>query len=102
VSRETVRLERVNKRAVWCGSISTRYGSGSFCHQAKIVRKPLIRTVFWLLYDYLPLKNYVNVASKSKNQKKNQGKNHKNSRIRIRTRTIMSRIRTLQKRINYG
>jgi hypothetical protein len=23
-----------------CGSISTRYGYGSFCHQAKIVKKP--------------------------------------------------------------
>jgi hypothetical protein len=28
------------------GSISQRYGSGSFYHQAKIVRKTLISTVF--------------------------------------------------------
>ncbi len=46
------------------GSISTRYrsgGSGSFDHQAKIVRKPMIPTVLWLLYDFLSLKNDVNV-----------------------------------------
>jgi hypothetical protein len=29
------------------GSTNQRYGSGSFCHQAKIVRKPLIPTVFF-------------------------------------------------------
>jgi hypothetical protein len=29
----------------WAGSISERYGSGSFYHQAKIVRKILIPTV---------------------------------------------------------
>jgi hypothetical protein len=34
-------------------------------HQAKIVRKPLIPTVLWLLYDFLSLKNDVNIASKS-------------------------------------
>jgi hypothetical protein len=27
------------------GSVSQSYGSGSFCYQAKIVRKPLIPTV---------------------------------------------------------
>jgi hypothetical protein len=49
------------------GSISTRYGSGSFYHQAKIVRKTLIPTVLWLLYDFLSFKN--DVASKSNKQK---------------------------------
>ncbi len=50
-------------------SISSRYGSGSFYHQAQIVRKTLIPTVLWLLYDFLSLKNYVNVSSKSKKQR---------------------------------
>ncbi len=44
-------------------------GSGSFYRQAKILRKTLILTVLWLLYDFLSLKNDVNVASKSKKQK---------------------------------
>ncbi len=51
------------------GSISQRYGSGSgsgsFYNKAKIVRKTLIPTVSWLLLDFLSLKNYVNVTSKS-------------------------------------
>ncbi len=34
------------------GFISQRYGSGSFFHQAKIVRKTLIPTVSWLHYDF--------------------------------------------------
>ncbi len=41
---------------------------GFFCHQAKIVRKTLIPTVGFL-YDFLSLKNDVNVASKSKKKK---------------------------------
>ncbi len=74
------------------GSISQRYGSGSFYHQAKIVRKTLISTVFWLLFDFLSLKNDVNVPSKSHKQKnlfKNLvffcilNVNDENSRIRI-------------------
>jgi hypothetical protein len=42
---------------------SQRYGSGSgsFYHQAKIVRKTLIPTVLLLLLDFLSLKNDVNV-----------------------------------------
>ncbi len=53
------------------GSVSTRYGSGSgsFVHQAKIGKKTLIPTVLWLLYDFLSLKNYGNLASKSNKQK---------------------------------
>jgi hypothetical protein len=51
------------------GSVSTKSGSGtvsgSYFHQAKMVRKPLIPTVLWLLYDVLFSKNYVNAASKS-------------------------------------
>ncbi len=45
------------------GSVSHKYGSGSgsYHHQAKIVRKTLISTVLWLLYDFLSLKNDVNV-----------------------------------------
>jgi hypothetical protein len=31
--------------------LSQRYGSGSYYHQAKIVRKTLIPTILWLLYD---------------------------------------------------
>ncbi len=49
--------------------------SGSFYHEAKKVRKTLIHTVLWLLYDFLSLKNYVNVASKSNKQKKLRTKN---------------------------
>ncbi len=45
-------------------------GSVSLYHQAKIVRKTLIPTVLRLRYDFLSLKNYVNVPSKSNKQKK--------------------------------
>jgi hypothetical protein len=38
-----------------------RSGSGSFHHQAKILRKTLISTVFLPLCDFLSLKNDVNV-----------------------------------------
>ncbi len=75
--------------------IITRYGSGTFYNQAKIVRKTLIPTVLWLLYDFLSLKNYINVSSKS-NKQKNYFKisfllaswkvNDENRRIRIRIR----------------
>ncbi len=41
-----------------------RYGSGSFYHQAKIVRKIEIPTVLWLLFDFSSLKNDINVPSK--------------------------------------
>jgi len=44
-------------------------GSGSFYNQAKIVRKTLIPTVLRLLYDFLSVKNDVNVASKRNQQK---------------------------------
>ncbi len=48
------------------GSVSHKYGSGSGSgsrsfHQTKIVRKTLISTVLWLLYDFLSLKNDVNI-----------------------------------------
>jgi hypothetical protein len=46
-----------------------RYGSGSFYHQAKIVRKTLIPTALQLLFDFLSLKNEVNVPSKTYKQK---------------------------------
>jgi hypothetical protein len=45
-------------------SISQMYGSGSLYHQPKIVRKPLIPTFLLLLFDFLSLKNDVNVPSK--------------------------------------
>jgi hypothetical protein len=45
------------------------YGSGSFYHQAKVVRKTLIPTVLLLLYDFLSLNKDVNVPSKSNKQK---------------------------------
>jgi len=48
--------------------ISQRYVSGAF-YQAKIVRKTLIPTVLWLLYDFLSLKNDVKVPSKSNEQR---------------------------------
>jgi hypothetical protein len=40
-------------------------GSGSFYHHAKIVRKTFIPYYFVTLFDFLSLKNYVNVPSKS-------------------------------------
>jgi hypothetical protein len=54
------------------GSTSQRYGSGSgsFYQHAKIVRKILDSYYFVTLFDFLSLKNYVNVASKSNEQKK--------------------------------
>ncbi len=56
------------------GSVSQRCGSGSgsFNHQAKIVSKTLTSTVLWLLFDFLSLKNDVNVTSK-RNKQKNLG-----------------------------
>jgi hypothetical protein len=55
------------------GSVSRRYGSGfgtgTFHHQAKIVRKTFISNVLWLHYDFLSLKNDVNISSKSNKQK---------------------------------
>ncbi len=50
----------------WSGSISQRYGSGSFYHQAKIVRKTSIPTVLRLLLDFLFCKNYGNIPLKGK------------------------------------
>jgi hypothetical protein len=53
------------------GSVSRRYksgfgsGYGSFNHQAKIVTKTFIHPVLGLLYDFLSMKNDVNVASKN-------------------------------------
>jgi hypothetical protein len=57
------------------GSTSQRYGSGSgsgsFYHHAKIVRKTLIPTFYFVtLFEFLSLKNDVNVPSKSNKQKK--------------------------------
>jgi ssDNA-binding Zn-finger/Zn-ribbon topoisomerase 1 len=45
------------------GSVSHKHGSGSgsFLHQAKIVKKTLISTILWLIYDFSSLKNDVNV-----------------------------------------
>ncbi len=45
-------------------------GSGSFYHNAKLVRKTLIPTILWLFLTFLSLENYVNVPSKSNKQKK--------------------------------
>jgi hypothetical protein len=50
-----------------CGYIIQRCGSGSFYHHAKIIRK----TCFMILFDFLSLKNYVNVPSKSRYKHKN-------------------------------
>ncbi len=54
------------------GSLIQMYGFGSFYHQSKLVRKILIPTVLWLLYDFLSLKNDVNVVSKSNMQDGNK------------------------------
>jgi hypothetical protein len=48
---------------------SQRYESESFYHQAKIVTKTLIPTFLRLLYDFLLLKNDVNVPSKCNKQR---------------------------------
>ncbi len=56
------------------GSVSQMYGSGSgsFYHHAKIVRKTLIPTVMLLLFDFLSLKNDVNInVQKEKTRKEN-------------------------------
>ncbi len=72
--RQVVKLPKVSRRGrisadQCCGSgsvcfgppgsasrsVSHKYGSGSFHHPAKIVRKTLISTVLWLLYDFLPV-----------------------------------------------
>jgi hypothetical protein len=50
------------------GSVSQRYGSGSFYFQVKILRKTLISAVLWPFHDLLSLKNYVIVPSKSNKQ----------------------------------
>jgi hypothetical protein len=55
------------------GSTSQRYGSGSgsFYHHAKIVRKKNLDSFYFVtLFDFLSLKNDVNVPSKSNKQKK--------------------------------
>jgi hypothetical protein len=88
---------------------ANRYGSGSFHHQAKTVRKPLISTVCDF-FGFFSLKNDVNVPSKYNNPKNLEKNNcvdilnvtdEKNrirsrirySEVRIRIRTKMSRIR---------
>jgi hypothetical protein len=48
------------------GSTSQRYGSGSFYHHGKIIDS----YYFVTLFDFLSLKNDVNVVSKSNKQKK--------------------------------
>jgi hypothetical protein len=45
------------------------FGSGSFYHQAKTVRKTFITIILLHLSDFLSLKSYVNVPSKSHKQK---------------------------------
>ncbi len=70
------------------GSVSQRYRSGSwsgsFYHQAKIVRKTLIPYVLWLLFDFLSLKNDVNAPFKKICFFGVLKVNDKDSRIRIR------------------
>ncbi len=51
------------------GSISQRYGFGSFCHHAKKERKILILTILWLFWLFF-FKNDVNVPSNCNKQKK--------------------------------
>ncbi len=53
----------------WASQVRIRqrygYGSGSSHHQAKIVRKLLISSIFWFLCEFLSVKNDVKVPSKS-------------------------------------
>jgi hypothetical protein len=51
------------------GSTCQRYGSGSFYRHAKIVKKNLDSYYFVTLFEFLSLKNDLNVASKSHKQK---------------------------------
>jgi hypothetical protein len=51
------------------GSASQRYGSGSFYHHAKIVKKNLESYYFVTLFDFLSLKNNITVPSKSNKEK---------------------------------
>ncbi len=46
------------------GLINQRYGSGSFYHQAKIVRKPLIPTVLWHLFDFFVFEKWCKCLQK--------------------------------------
>ncbi len=43
-----------------------RYGSGSFYHEATIIRKTFDPYFFWLVNDFLLMKNDLNVPSNSK------------------------------------
>jgi hypothetical protein len=49
--------------------VSQRYGSGYSHHQPEMVRKPLISTVLLLLYDFLSVKNSVNVPLEGQQRK---------------------------------
>jgi hypothetical protein len=49
------------------GPPGSRSGSGSFYHHIKIERKTLITTILWPFFDFLSLKNDVNITSKSNN-----------------------------------
>ncbi len=58
----------VGSLCFWASRIRIRhylYGSGSFHQQGKKVRKTLIFTNLWILFDFSSLKNKVNVPSKS-------------------------------------
>ena len=62
-------LLRIRRIHMFLGHPDPLVRSGSFYYQAKIVRKTLIPTVLWLIFDFLSLKNYVNVPSKRNKQK---------------------------------
>ncbi len=47
------------------GSVTHSYGSGSFHHQSKILRKTLISTILWRVFDRLSIKTDVIAPSKS-------------------------------------
>ncbi len=67
---------RIRIRRILCFWASwIRICWSSFYHQAKKARKPFIPTILWLLYDFLSLKNDVNVSSKSNKQKNLEEKN---------------------------
>jgi hypothetical protein len=70
-SKTTSGKRQLFQQCCGSGSISQRYGSGSgsFYHDAKIVRQTLIPSVLWLLFALFSLKNNVDVPSKSNKQK---------------------------------
>ncbi len=102
VSTHCKKIEYIMICALNCLEQCWGSGTGFLYRRAKIVRKTLIPTVLWLLYDFLSWKNDVNVPSKRNEQKTLEEKNgfvgilrvkDENSRIWIRIHWSEVRIR---------